>query len=557
MKLRSFYFAHDGLFVIPIEHLRPEGMTSEMADAVREHGKSDAWIQMFDDAYSRYWQRATVLSTKAPTTWFPPRRQHVCVARDLESARPYSQPFDHCSWLFYESDFEPEQTSIELATYLFFHTERYGIARNVMAAGVHNIAYFFVRDADEIDDFKRGCARATRPDADALRCLAEHTEVFSRIYHVDLKPPASDTGEQMGKLEAADLLVPISCQQHLKVIASAYRSTGEQVADAYYKQHASNAGGGFADAICKWLAADAPRVLVTGEAGILWDPDKASETKQLRAVLEGIHQRPADSIRADLEVISDRTVRFLAKLRNPDALPKPHELDQEAGTYIHEDRKLIAYDVEHKRMNRLREASPPYERLMLGARTIHEWSHLAVDAGVVGVPDDRTKDFADRQKDVAELLDTIIAHSASDKQRIAEEEAKLLGGQPNAAGVALTKTMMSRMEDFMANLLARAVLSPEEMETYVRANVVSRSSEMHAGPWIKLARYAYEYQYLLLSQMDEPFDYFIESTWFRQHHIEAGIISEAHTRALFKAVGEVCACYAIVGDALLDAEQHA
>ena len=520
------------MFTIPIEHLGPRGMTRELAGAVCEaRGVSTDWVAIFNEAFRRYWSRAEALFKKAPSTWFPPRTQHVCVAKDVLGAPPYTQPFEQSSWLLYEADFDGATSSIELATYLFFHTERYGIAKNVMAASIHNLAYFLARSDEQIADFVAGAKRSTRPDAEVLRAVADATAW--QLYHSDIKPPPDTKVAQLGKLEAADLFVPMELQTPMKQLAATTKRVGEDVVRDYDDRIAGQGNG--ADLLCTWLEDEVPRVLVVGQGGrTLWDPD-APDTSSLRSVVTRIQRTPAESVRDDLAVIGKHTSDFLAKLRDPSALPKPHDLDQDAGAYIHQERQLIAYDIEHPRMKRLSTPAAPYQRLMLGARTIHEWGHLAVDGGLVAVPDGKLSGFNDAQQRAAGIIDQALDAAPDDLSALAEGHR----------GEHFVGVIMQRMDDFQANMLARTLLSEGEMETYVRANVVSLFQEMAASPWIKLARHAYEFQYLRLSKMPDPMAYFIGSTWFRHHFVEAQIVSQEGTSALFDAVKDICDCYAI------------
>ena len=552
MNLASFFFDHEGLFVIPIEHLGPEGMSSELRGALAGRGRPGDWLDLFDASFSLYWKRASELYDRAPATWFPPRTQHVAIVTDPTCVRPYSQPLKRSSWLLYESDFSPESSGVELGCYLFFHTERYGLSGNILASAVHNLAYFLVRDPAEIAAFAEQAARVTRPDAASMRALAEAQSWIRRLYHTELKPPSLVLDEQVGKLEAADLLVPMSLQSNVKQLATTFKADAQQVVAAYYARHAPQAGEtSHANAITAWLASERPSVLVTSSGGaVLWDPERPDDLDAITTALDGIAEAPAASLRDDLRVISDRTRRFLDALVDPASLPKPHDLDQEAGTYIHESRKLIAYDLSHPAMNRLKEPSPPFERWMLAARTVHEWGHLAVDAGIVRVPDDRRPELAEAQGRAREELAAIIADAPPPLREVAEREAAMLGG--DSAADALFATLMGRMEDYRANVLARRFLSAEEMETYARANVVTLAQEANVGPWLKLVRHAYEFQYLRLGGVSDPFEYFTQSVWFRQHFEEAGLVPAARARALFEAVTRVCECYAIDGTAFAE-----
>ncbi len=560
LELASFYFDHDGLFVIPIEQLSPRGMRADFAATLRQtRGLSEAWTGQFDAAFAAYHARAAELCRRAPDTWFPPRLQHVCVARDLRAARPYTQPLQQSSWLFYQSDFDPHTSSLELSTYLFFFAERWGVIQNVSGAAIHNLAYFSLRSDADKADFREGCARTTRPDADALRAIAEALSWQPRIHHVALHPAPAQPSEPLGKLEAADLMVPLSLQAPMKALAKTVRLVSQDVVQRYLDSWPRDDDPSAADGLCRWLADTSPRVVVVGKRpdNVLWRPAQPGELSALREVLAGAPAAACDSIRADLEVIHDRSARFLAMLRDPDALPAPHALDQDAGAYIHHHERLIAYDLEHPRMLRLRAPAAPFERWMLGARTVHEWGHLAADAGMVHVPAAAAERFEAAKARVAALLDEAIAAAPMDLAHTALDEAKLLGGDARRPGAALRDAVLARMDDYQANLLARRVLSPEEMETYARANVVTLFRETQVGPWLKLARHAYEFQYLRLTRLPDPMAYFLDATWFRQHFIDIGLVDESRTRALFDAMGEVCACYAVDDSFFVDARRGA
>jgi hypothetical protein len=544
--LRDFYFDHEGLFVIPIEHLGPTGMSTAFKAELTARGRDDAWIELFDAAFSTYFERATQLFATAPETWFPPRAQHVCVVTDPERVRPYSQPIEASSWLFYEEDFDPERSGVELASYLFFHTERLGLSGNILAAAVHNLAYFLVQTPAAIEAFVADTARCQRPDAACFVALAEAMPWIRRLYHAKLKTPSLVLPEPLGKLEAADLLVPMSLQGEVKKLAQTFKDDAQAIVQRYYARFAVTPGRDEPrDALIAHLRQDPPRALVATEGGqILWDPDHPDDIERVAAVTAGIAPACAESIQRDLAVIGRHTERFMAALAEPDALPDPHDLDQEAGTYIHESRKLIAYDLRHPLMNRLREPSLPLERWMLGARTIHEWGHLAVEADLVTVSVDRLSEFAEAQAGAASTIDELIAKAPASLQRVAETECEQLAGS-GGPGERLFGALMGRMDDYQANVLARRFLSAEEMETYARANVVSLAREPGVGPWMRLVRHTYELQYLCLGRLEDPFAYFTSSVWFDAHFVQPKLVDEAGAKGLFEAVSRVCACYSI------------
>ena len=135
MELRRFYFAHPELVVLPVEHLSERGMSEAFAEALQQERRvSDGWIELFDRAYATYWERAAWLYARAPETWFPPRRQNLALVLEPERTRPYYQPFHKSSWMLYASDFDPETSNLEHATYQLLHAERLSTSRDMAMA---------------------------------------------------------------------------------------------------------------------------------------------------------------------------------------------------------------------------------------------------------------------------------------------------------------------------------------------------------------------------------------------------------------------------------------
>jgi hypothetical protein len=107
------------------------------------------------------------------------------------------------------------------------------------------------------------------------------------------------------------------------------------------------------------------------------------------------------------------------------------------------------------------------------------------------------------------------------------------------------------MPDFLTNLLARRFLDPEEMEAYARANVYAHIQD-EPGVYRQLVRYAYEVQYLGLTQIADPASYFVDSTWFRELIAAPGVATVERMEAILRAVGRLCACYEIDAAAFID-----
>jgi hypothetical protein len=546
-SLASYCFCDARVFLIPIEQLDGDGIAPAFAAELEAHGIATAWIARFGEAYRCYRSRAEELARRAPETWFPPRKQNVCVVRDAARTRPYYLPFNKSSWLFYAEDFDAQLGDVELGAYLFFHTERLCLTQNPTAAALHNLGYWLLRSGEERAAFARAAARSTRPDAAALRAIAAALGFVERIHHAELAPLGKAT-EAYGQIPHTGLLVPISLQAEVTALGRAMREASAQVARDYFAGFTPAPGA--AARLVEWIAAAAPDVLVTGAGGdTVWDPASPRETARLRQVLGEIADEVAESVREDLAVAGAHSRRFVAALKDPDALPRPGaDIEQTGLVYLHRERRLCAYNLAEPDMNRLAEVAAPYERLMLGARTIHEWGHLAVDAGLVRVARDDAGEHARATRVLAELFDDIARDAPAELRDVVRHETKSAGGV--SLGAVLVARILGRMPDYQSNLLARRLLSADEMETYVRQQATTLAQEQ-LGPYGQLARYAYELQYLHLSRVPDAMDYFLDSTWFGEQFVEPGIITLARFAELAEAVRAVCATYSIDEDAFV------
>ena len=77
---------------------------------------------------------------------------------------------------------------------------------------------------------------------------------------------------------------------------------------------------------------------------------------------------------------------------------------------MHRARRLLAYNLDEPGIDRRHGPALPYARAMLGARAVHEWAHLAVDAGWVplAVP---AATFEHRLGALAAQLDAVVARA--------------------------------------------------------------------------------------------------------------------------------------------------
>jgi hypothetical protein len=104
----------------------------------------------------------------------------------------------------------------------------------------------------------------------------------------------------------------------------------------------------------------------------------------LRNALRDASGAGVADVHVDLAVMVSRTRAFRAAVVDLQALARPDPAMAQTGySFIHPTRALITYNLLEPGMERLRGPSRPFARAMLGARTIHEWAHLAVDSGWV------------------------------------------------------------------------------------------------------------------------------------------------------------------------------
>ena len=546
--LSDYYLGQRGLVVIPIEHLSREGLSPELRELFWGRSIfSQEWLDLFDRAFQLYWRRLKELTAEASVYWFPPRVQHVCVITEPDRVRPYFQPLHQSSWLVYESDFSPECSNLEFAIYQLIQAERMGLLQQVVPAFLLNLSYWFKRSNAEIDRFREACALTPRPDAEAYRALAELLQYWDELYHEVFKRPVVVPPEGLISVTHTGMVVPKSREARLGLFLERCERVVGGVAAGHYASFAASNEGVEAE-ICEWLQAERPRLLVTGAEGrVIWDFHLPDETDQLRQQIDGITDAAAESLRADLAVVDQRSRAFLGSLAAQARLPEPepHSAEQGGLTYMHLERGEIAYNVCEEGMQRLREPAPSFERFMLAARTVHEWAHRATEAGWVCVPEARRAEEAQLVSEAAELLDQIVRDApAGVREYCGASLASLAGG--SGVGAALVELAWSRIEDFQSNLLSQRYLTAEERETYVRNNVRSLAQEVQPDALFqRLARYAYEYQYLRFSAVSDHHAYFMRSTWFPDQYLETGVVQLEHFDRLLGLFGRRCDCYSV------------
>jgi hypothetical protein len=545
--LADYYLGDPRLVLVPIEHLTPSGMTPEFAALLRERcGWDAAHIALFDAGFARYWTRSSALAARTDT-WPPPRLRHVAVVTEPLDVRPYTQLLNTSAWTVYASDFDPALSHPEFAAYVFVHGDRMAVSGEVTSTPVHCAAYWFERSEEECAAFAAAAACAARPDAAGFQAIADAIGWLRELRHETLRPMLVLSPHRA--IPRTGLLVPSALEARPLTLAAAWGTVAEQALAAYRTRWRGGDPRATRE-LCGWLAADAPRLVVTGQRGrTVWDPERPERLDALRAELRDADGAAVQAIAADLHVIDQHTRAFHAALADPAALPAPAANTEQSGyTYLHRERRLIAYNLHEAGMERLAGPPLPYERFMVGARTAHEWAHLADTAGWVPrtVTPERWKEL---RASFAAQMDAVIGAAPPAVRRRTSVDLETLAAD-GSPGAALGRILVTRMPDYRANLVARLFMPPAEKETYVRHNIRTlRPAYGPGGLWRMLVRYLYEYQYLGrhlgLTAVADARTFFVQSTWFERDFFATGVLDEERFAALADAVAQLCAGYAV------------
>jgi hypothetical protein len=539
MTLVEYYLADPRLILIPIEHLAPSGMSRELTTLLVDRpGWSAAHGELFDRAFALYWSRSARLAQRT-RTWMPPRVRHAAVVTDPAAVRPYVQLLNTSAWLLYADDFDPVRSHPELAAYLFAHGDRMALSGEITLAALHNAAWWLERSDDECAAFAAAADQSTRPDAAGYQAIARALPWLRKLRHEMLDPPLVVSPHRA--IPGTGLLVPHALEHEPRTLVDAWTAAARHAVDAYKAGWRAPAVAAVTE-LLGWLARDVPPLLVTADGGrIVWDPERPERADALRAALAGADAAAVASIADDVRTIARHTRTFLSALAAPDALPMPEpETEQRGYSYMHRDRRLIAYALDEPGMERLCGPALPYARMMLGARTVHEWAHLAVDAGWVPCAVD-AREREDRQRCLVEAFEHMLAALPSPVRTLTARDLADIGG---AEGLA--RLFVARMPDYQANLLAQRFLDRGEIETYIRHNVRTLRSTYPPSQLLRmLVRYLFELQYLRFSAVEDRRTFFIRSTWFDADVLATGVLDGARFSELARAGAAVCGGYAV------------
>ncbi len=537
--LDELYFGDERLILTPIEHLSPAGISKDLAEAVaarREDG--GAIVALLNRALPLYWERSQALAGN-DRYWPAPRIRNIAIVDNDTAIPPYVQLLNTSTWTLFDCDFDPATSSTELVAYLLAHGDRMSVTGEATMAAVRNAAYWFDRTDQEVADFQRGARATVRPDAAAFHALADAIPWLRELHHERLRPPAIVGAYR--PIPNTGLLIARADERRPADLVARWTKVAKGCVATYLRSYDDRDPAALGE-VLDWLRDESPPLLVAGQKNrILWDPEHADRVGGIRNQLRNAGGPVQRSILADLRTIAHHSRAFaeLAGDRFAD-LPEPgDDIGQDGYTYLYRGRKILAYNLHEPHLERLKVPALPYARAMLGARALHEWCHLAVDAGWVQAAGDLTTPVAD----LAACFDDVIAAAEAkmgpkvaadlDELRRAHPESSAvdLGGETIAIpgdgnGAAILRMLLPRVADFKANLLASPLQALVEREAYVRQNIRTLRGEYPADAvWRMFARYVYELQYLRFSEVEDKREYFFRSTWFDRDFLDSGLVS--------------------------------
>jgi hypothetical protein len=362
------------------------------------------------------------------------------------------------------------------------------------------------------------------------------------LAHDPLQPPPDDSTEPWLHVKAADLFVPKRLQGRLSALCdgaeAALRDATRRARPA--RQAASTH---VVDALCDWMRDTHAHLIVKSSDGqTVWTPE-SRDPGELRRALGGVSDVALASLQGDFAVVHARSRAFLDALVEPSSLPRYCAvLEDGDGAYLDAAQHAVVYELHQPGFDAGSDPAPPYHRLLLGARVVHEWGHLAHAGRLLRVPEEGKGNYRQARAELGEVFLGVLSRLPSRMQADVADELHALEPRPGEQAVALARKTLARVGDYLANLLCSRLLAPEEMQAYVRNNVRSHLAE-NLGLVGELARYAYEVHYLGLAAM--PRAYFFATSRYADYFMNTGLVSEDDTHTLFDAAGRVLACYAI------------
>ena len=539
---QRFCLAHAEAFVVPAESLSADGVEPALASMMVDAGRLNAdRLHCLSTGYALYWERCADLYNRAPRSWFPPRGTNLLIVADPHAVTPYLEPFSGTSSMLYLSDLD---THPEYVAWLIVHMERLSLLGSVPATVAYNLSYWFDRDAASRTAFASAARRARRPDAAGFVAVAEAFAWIDDLLHDPLRAPNAQASEPFVRIEGADLYVPKRVQPQLLGLGQTAEAAVRDAFDVGGRARgAPTLPSGALDQLTDWLQQTRAHVIVQGpQGGTLWTPQHDNPIR-VRRMLADVNDDAVASIHADLRIIDERSRQFLERIDDVDALPTECAvLETGGGAYVDPRRRAVVYELLQPSFDTRAGRAPPYHRLLLGARVMHEWGHVAHTAKILRLPDEDRPAYAVARAELGACFAQIVAAVPEPLQAAVRDEMASIEPRRDEWPRALARKTLARVGDYLANMMSARLIPGEEMQAYVRTNVRHHLDEQ-LGLVSELARYAYEIHYLGLAGM--PRSYFYDTSRFPDHFIRNGIVSREAVDALFDAAGRVLACYSI------------
>jgi hypothetical protein len=370
--------------------------------------------------------------------------------------------------------------------------------------------------------------------------LAKALRWVDETLHNPLRPPQRAMQEPYIEVSGAGLYIPKRLESRLRSLCEAADSAVRKAMQPPAPAVVASAHSAL-DELCDWLErARAQAIVMAPDKSVVWSPD-ASDASPMRRALADANPAAVRSVHADLEVIDRRSRQFLRCVRDVDRLPRHCAvLEASDGTYVDPQRRAVVHELVQPGFDARAWEAPPYHRLLVGARVIHDWGHVAHTAKMIRVPPERKTSYDDARAALGECFEQILTRVPARLHDDVQRESQALVARSGDLRKALARATLGRVGDYLSNLLCSRLIPAEEMQAYVRTNVRHHFDE-DLGVISALARYAYEVQYLDLAGMSR--DYFFRTSRFPDYFIASGIVSEDDMQGLFDAVGAVLAHY--------------
>ena len=538
----EFYFQDNRGDLVPSEHLAVDGIDGHFAARLAEQpGWTREHVSLLEKALVLYVDRYETLAARF-SFLSPPRLKTLAVISQPDSIRPFARILNESCSTLYLSDIDPAISNPEFAAFLLALAERREETGEVLLAPLHLAPWWFERTSAEVDAFSRAARNSPRPDAESYRAIGNASGWMKKLRHRTARP--ARRSKDFHEIAGTGLLVPHAQKDQPGKLLEQIRNSANQTLASFYARQHVEPGKGLHE-LTAYLQKNRPPLIITdANQAVLWDASE-DNTAAVEARLAECGQPVLQSILEDLRCIASRTQTFLDSLVSPEALaPTDQAAEQSGYAFMHRSLGKIAYNLDEPAIERLRSPAIPYARAMLGARTLHEWAHRAVDSGWVPRQMDDPQ-WKESKQVLASLLDGVIAELPADVRTSVAADLKLLEREASA-GATLTDLFENRIEDFSANLLAARIQTTVERESYVRQNVRPLRRLYSSEKKLRtLVRYLYEFQYLHFSSMADPQAYFFEATWFEADFFESGILDGEKFEELTQAAARLCRAHAV------------